>query len=144
MPLTSSELADELATALEGLRADRLDSIDALEPLYDRDVEFRDPIQQLRGVDAFMEMNRRLIGRCREIAFTPTSVASRGDNIFLAWSMAARPRVGPRIAVEGVTHARALGGRVVVHRDFWDLGELVTSPVPFAQTALRWLLKPIA
>jgi hypothetical protein len=40
-----------------------------LAELYDRDVLFRDPLQTLRGRDAFLTMNRRVLGRARRLSF---------------------------------------------------------------------------
>ena len=138
------DLPARLAGALQALAADRPESIEALRDLYDPEVEFRDPVQALRGVDAFLGMNRRLLGRVRAIRFDVTSAAGGPDEAFLAWKMTATAKLGPSVGVEGVTHARARGGRVVYHRDYWDLGEFFASGLPGGAAALRWLLKPIA
>ncbi len=140
----STALIDRLRSALVAIAPDRPEAIEALRPLYDPDVEFRDPIQALRGLDAFLAMNRRLLGRARELSFDVTSAGGSDAEIFLVWTMRATPRIGPRIAVDGVTHARTRGGLVVYHRDFWDLGELFASALPGGHTALRLLLKPLA
>jgi hypothetical protein len=54
------------------------------------------------------------------------------------------PKIGPTIQVDGATHLRAKNGRVVYHRDYWDLGEMFASAIPGGHTALRFLLKPLA
>jgi SnoaL-like domain len=137
-------LASRLRDALGELSPERPESVEGLRALYDPSVVFRDPIQTVQGLDAFLAMNLRLLGRARALSFEVTSAQSEGDEIFLAWTMRATPKIGPRIAVEGVTHATARAGRVVYHRDFWDLGELFASAVPGAAAALRVLLKPLA
>ena len=96
---------DSLRRALSAIAPRRPETVDALRPLYDGDVEFRDPIQHLRGLNAFMAMNHRLVGRTRELSFAVKSAVGEGDNVFLAWTMNAAPKIGPRIAVDGATHA---------------------------------------
>jgi len=41
-------------------------AIDRVAPYYTEDVVFIDPIQTVRGRDAFLEMNKRLIARSKE------------------------------------------------------------------------------
>jgi limonene-1,2-epoxide hydrolase len=139
-----SALATQIVAALQGLDAARPETVDALLPLYAQDIEFRDPIQCIRGLGEFIAMNKRLLARTRELTFDVKSVAGEGETIFLAWSMHAVPKLGPKIGVDGATHLVTRDGRVVVHRDYWDLGELVTSPVPRAHRLLQFFLKPLA
>jgi hypothetical protein len=140
----STALVDRLRSALVDIAPERPETVEALRPLYDPDVEFRDPIQTLRGLDPFLAMNRRLLGRARELSFDVTSAGGSDEEIFIVWTMRATPKIGPRIAVEGITQAKMRRGLVVYHRDFWDLGELFASAVPGGHAALRILLKPLA
>jgi hypothetical protein len=139
-----NDLPGRLRDALLDLDPARPESVETLRDLYDETVEFRDPIQTLYGVDAFLAMNRRLLGRVRSLSFDVSSAVGTDDEAYLEWTMHGRPKVGPRVQVQGVTHARARDGKVVYHRDFWDLGELAASAVPGGRSALRLLLKPLA
>ncbi len=71
---------------------------------------------------------------------------ARGDDeeVFLEWTMRGTPKLGPAISVSGVTRARARGGLIVDHRDYWDLGEMFASSIPGGQRILHGLLKPLA
>jgi SnoaL-like domain len=139
-----NDLPFRLRDALMALSPDRPESVEVLRELYDETVEFRDPIQTLYGVDAFLAMNRRLLGRVRSLRFDVTSALGTDGEAYLEWTMHGAPKLGPRLQVQGVTHARAKNGKVVYHRDFWDLGELAASAVPGGRSALRLLLKPLA
>jgi hypothetical protein len=138
---TDPSLFSRFRAALATLRPETLDD---LRDLYDPDLEFRDPIQTLHGVDAFIAMNRRLFARFRELEFDVTSGTGSDTDLFLVWTMRAAPKFGPRLVVDGATHARVGGGRVTYQHDYWDLGELVARAVPGGQGALRLLLKPFA
>jgi len=136
--------AERIRQLLEGLTPKDIDGVEKLRPLYDVGVIFQDPIQKVQGIDAFIALNRRLLGRAKELAFEVHQVTGADDQIFLTWTMHCEPKLGPKIRVDGVTHLRVKNDRVVMHRDYWDLGELFASALPGGQTALRFLLKPMA
>ncbi len=144
MPIEAPGLPARLADALRALSAERPESIEALRALYDPSVVFRDPIQTIHGVDGFLAMNRRLLARARAIAFDVTAAGGGPEEAFLTWTMTARPRVGPSVAVDGATHVRTRAGLVAYHRDYWDMGELFASAVPGGAAVLRLLRKPLA
>jgi hypothetical protein len=140
----SSDLPATIRQLLEGLRPDDPSSVESLRAVYDDDVSFEDPIQKVRGVDAFIALNHRLLGRSKELVFTVEAATGNDEQIFLAWSMHCVPKLGPKIKVDGATHIRARAGKVIRHRDYWDLGELFASAIPGGHKALRFLLKPMA
>lgn len=143
-PADANTLGKRLAQALEGLRADDAQTLDALPPLYDEAVTFRDPIQEIQGLDRFMEMNRRLLGRARTLSFGVLGMQESDDTIFIEWTMRCTPKIGPKMSVDGVTRAQVREGRVIHHRDYWDLGEFFTSPLPGGVKLLHFLLKPLS
>ena len=108
-------------------------AIDRLADLYDHDVVFRDPLQTLRGRDAFVAMNRRILARARRLSFVVASVAAGGGSVFLAWTMRYEPRVGPTIVFEGATHARTRAGLIVEQRDYWDLLSSLAESLPIVR-----------
>jgi ketosteroid isomerase-like protein len=91
----------------EALTADRIREIFSTQPFdeaavdravayYADDVVFVDPIQTLHGRAAFVEMNKRLLGRVRELRFDVDAVTVDAENVFLAWRMHARIRSNAR------------------------------------------------
>jgi hypothetical protein len=148
-----SGLPERIRELLENLRPGDAASVENLRAVYDTDVSFEDPIQKVRGVDEFIALNHRLFDRAKELVFTVESAAGTDEQIFLTWKMRCVPKLrvgrvpfgpGPTIHVDGATHLRAKNGRVVYHRDYWDLGEMFASAIPGGHTALRFLLKPLA
>ena len=63
------QVAESLRDALVEFGRDGERALTLLAELYDRDVLFRDPLQTLRGRDAFLTMNRRVLGRARRLSF---------------------------------------------------------------------------
>jgi len=113
-------------------------TVDRLVPWYADDVVFTDPIQTVRGRDAFVEMNRRLIRRAREIRFEARAMAQEGDEVFITWTMVMRAKLpSPPLRIDGVTHCTLRDGRVATHRDYWDLLGSMMGVIPLAGPVYR-------
>jgi hypothetical protein len=130
-------LAQRLASVFRELAGSPDQAVLAIEALYHPDVVFRDPIQTYTGRDAFVEMNLKLTRSMRELEFEVHDVGSGSRAIFLAWTMRARPRRGPRLVIPGVTHATVVDGLVVEHVDHWDLVGTFADVLPGAGRAYR-------
>ena len=60
--------------------------------------------------------------RCRELRCKAHEAAQAGDVIFVHWTMELRLGPSPLTVFEGTTRLRLDGeGRVIEHRDFFDL-----------------------
>jgi steroid Delta-isomerase len=105
---------------------------------------FRDPIQEVRGLDAFLAMNRRLLDRMRRLEWSVVSACGDESEAFLEWTMHGAPKMGPAVELSGVTRVRARDGLIVDHRDYWDMGELFASALPGGQRLLRLVRAPLA
>jgi ketosteroid isomerase-like protein len=135
------EIVGRLKHAVTLLGRDMEQANALLADLYAEDVFFQDPLQIVRGLPAFLEMNRRLASKTREIEVELAEAARAGESIFLVWNMRVVPRVGPRVSFEGVSHLRLRDGRVVYHRDYWDLLGSVMESVPLAGPLYRAAVK---
>jgi limonene-1,2-epoxide hydrolase len=142
--MSAPSLRDAILAAFTRLSADDVSSLEELRPLYADDVTFEDPIQKVHGIEAFLDVNRRLARRCRELSFSIERVVGDDTECVITWHMRFRPKVGPLFELDGVSHLRAEGGKVRFHRDYWDLATLFSSAVPGGQRLLRTLLKPLA
>jgi steroid Delta-isomerase len=137
-------LPDRVARFLPRLVPNSPAIFDELRALYADDVRFRDPIQEVHGIAEFLELNRRLLDRMREIAWDIHAAIGDDSYAVVEWTMRGTPRRGPALAVDGVTRVRARGGRIVDHRDYWDLSELAASTLSFGERVRRALLRPLA
>jgi hypothetical protein len=137
-------LSPRLSNLLVGLVPGRPEVFAELREIYADDVVFRDPIQEVRGLPAFVEMNERLLGRMRSLAWEIRGGWDGEGSAVIEWTMRGRPKLGPEFAVEGTSRVRAREGRVYDHRDYWDLGELFASGLPGGDRVLRALLRPFA
>ena len=117
---------------------------DSVRELYAEDVLFHDPIQIVRGLPAFVAMNERLVGRMKSLEWTILGTWGDDESACLEWNMKGRPKLGPEFSVDGMTRVSAKDGRITQHRDYWDLGELIASGLPYGPRVLRTVLRPIA
>lgn len=137
-------LPERLAVALKAVRPDSSDPIGQLRGLYADDMHFRDPIQQLDGLPAFLAMNEHLLKRLKKLDWEIRG--ARGDETYamLEWTMRATTRFGAAMSVDGATVVHARAGRIVDHRDYWDVGEMMASLLPGGLRLLHLLRKPLA
>ena len=135
-----AQVAESLRDALMDFGRDGERALTLLEELYDRDVLFRDPLQTLRGRDAFLAMNRRILGRARRLSFDVRDVLGGHDSLCLTWTMTYEMRRGPTLVFEGATHARVQGGAIIEQRDYWDL----LSTVAESHSLLRHVYAALA
>lgn len=114
----------------------------AVEDLYASDVWFRDPMQECRGRERFIQVNRSLAKKARALHFEVTDASGDDERFYLHWVMTMKPTLGPELRVEGVSRFAASGGRITEHHDFWDLGELMASPLPGGRRIVHALCRP--
>ncbi len=140
----AADLAARTAELLTNLVPGRSEIFDELRAHYAHDLVFRDPIQEVHGIDAFLAMNERLLGRMKSLDWRIHAAFGDGHIALIEWTMIGKPRFGPEVTVDGATRVQARDGRVVDHRDYWDLSELAASIVPFGERVRHALLKPLA
>ncbi|MBA3460611.1 MAG: nuclear transport factor 2 family protein [Deltaproteobacteria bacterium] len=139
-----SALPQRLAEFLPRLVPGSPAVFDEIPRLYADTIRFRDPIQGVHGIAAFVDLNRRLLGRMQTLEWQIHAAIGDESYAVLEWTMRGKPKRGPALAVDGVTRVHAAGGRIVDHRDYWDLSELVASTVSFGERVRRAILRPLA
>lgn len=115
--------------------------------LYTDDIRFTDPAHTVVGIDALASYLNHQYAPVTACTFTATGEWACGDTLFLQWDMVLRhPRLagGNRITVNGLSqlqcHSCADGQtRIALHRDYFDLGQLLYENVPLLGSATRWL-----
>ena len=112
-----------------------------IETYYHPDVRFRDPIQALEGRAAFIEMSERLVKRCRELRAHVNDAAQTGNVIMLQWTMEMKLGPTPLTRIEGCTKLTLDDqGRVVAHRDYFDLWGDSLGSTPGIGKLYRWFV----
>lgn len=133
----TSERLQALADFYQGLSRE---SLPGLRRLYAEQARFRDPFNDVRGVEAIGAIFEHMFDACVTPRFHVTHGAEAGDIGYLHWQFrfALRRGGGSReYCIEGVSRLCFDDqGRVREHLDFWDPAASLYHHIP----GLGWLL----
>lgn len=120
-------------------------TIDQLPNFYATDAEFKDPFNEVRGIDAIAHIFRHMFTQVDEPRFVIGSRFCGEDDeggVMLLWDFHFRTK-GRRpqaICVRGTSHLRFdAAGKVVLHRDYWDAAEELYAKLPLLGPLVRGL-----
>ncbi len=129
-----------LALAYEQLTAETLEQ---LLQCYAPDAHFRDPFNDVRGVQSIGDVFRHMFRTLAQPRFTVLQCQQQEGEAFLLWRLDYRLRAWrPARArcIRGATHVRFDSqGRVLLHRDYWDAAEELYETLPLLGPLMRWL-----
>ncbi|MBS3803229.1 MAG: nuclear transport factor 2 family protein [Oleiphilaceae bacterium] len=118
-----------------------------LDLVYGKTIEFTDPFTSVKGLDALREYFEGAYSNVIECRFEFGDTVIDDDNACLTWVMNLRHkriRRGELIQVDGISRLRLENGRVILHRDYFDAGQLLYENLPVLGSAVRWLRKNAA
>ncbi len=104
-----------------------------LEQIYHKDVVFEDSAHRLEGWEQLSAYFDSLYTNVIKCDFDIRHHQQVEDSGFLTWTMQLQhPKlnVGEAVKVNGVSHIRFSGDRVIFHRDYFDLGEMLYENIP--------------
>ncbi len=114
---------------------------DHILPYYDKDILFKDSVQEIRGIERFAEMTRRLARRSRNIAFHVRNSVMQNNLIFIEWEMVISYRSFPTSSVFGASRILLRNGKVLEQRDYYDLWGDIFDNIPFVGKGYRRFMR---
>jgi hypothetical protein len=125
------------------------DTIHLADDFYDTDVVFLDPIVELRGRDALKAYYADMYENVTSIRFDFSGGMEKDDEVVVFWTMEVRAKGlkgGEPVLLDGVSHIRYGGdsGRVIYHRDYFDMGAFVYENVPVLGSIVRYAKKRLS
>lgn len=115
-----------------------------LNQLYDENVVFIDPVAKHTGLAALQDYFDRLLKHTDSCRFDIKCVSDTQPRVFVSWQMLfIHPRLnsGKQVTVNGVTELEFKLDKVVFHRDYYDLGEMLYENIPVLGALVRLLKK---
>lgn len=110
------------------------ESLGELDAYYTGDAYFKDPFNEVRGVEPIRAIFAKMFRQVEEPRFKVTETIGDENGLVLVWEMTFRMKsVRPTEVqvIRGVSHLRfAESGKVTYHRDYWDTGEELYSKLP--------------
>jgi len=117
-----------------------------LAGVYADDVIFEDPAHRLEGIDALRTYFERNLENVDECVFDILHTQTSTERASVEWVMTFRhPHLngGKVVKVDGVSML-SYQDKVVWHRDYYDMGQLLYEQVPFLGAVVRRLKKRVA
>jgi len=135
---TQQERSDRIRQTFDDVR---VDTLDLLDELYAEEVVFEDPLGRIEGLDGFKVYMEAMYQYVQEISWAYTDEVIQGDTHVLYWTMTLRTKglnKGKPFSVDGTSHIKfGEGGKIVYHRDYFDMGAYVYERVP----VVKWFVK---
>jgi steroid delta-isomerase len=118
------------------------DSARTLSQIYTDDVWFKDPFNEVQGLEQVSHIFTHMFEQVDAPRFVVTHSVLQDDQAFLTWDFLFRMRrfSDDEQCIRGASHVRfASDGRVAYHRDYWDAAEELYEKLPVVGSLMRWL-----
>ncbi|KAF7764595.1 hypothetical protein PCIT_b0633 [Pseudoalteromonas citrea] len=118
----------------------RADNVSVLDDVYHPEITFVDPLHSVKGLEALTSYFTHLYANVKSIDFDISACFTDGDNGFVYWRMRyVHPRLnsGKDVTVEGHSKLIFSEGKVIHHRDYFDVGELLYRQIPVLGSLIK-------
>ncbi|UBQ06777.1 nuclear transport factor 2 family protein [Tepidimonas taiwanensis] len=122
------------------------ESLRELPTVYTEDARFRDPFNDVQGVEAIRRIFAHMYRQLDDPRFIVRERLGDAQQAFLTWDFVFRFRGEARERrIRGCTHlCFAADARVREHRDYWDAAEELYAQLPLIGALMRWLQRRLA
>jgi steroid delta-isomerase len=117
----------------------------AVGAVYADDAYFRDPFNEVRGLEAIARIFDHMYDALDEPRFRIAETILEGDSAVLIWDFEFRVKKWqPEVTqvIHGLSHVRfGPDGRVTYHRDYWDAAGELYAKLPLVGPLMRYLAR---
>lgn len=111
-------------------------------PYYDKDIFFRDTIQEIHGIEEFSAMTKRLTKRSKQLNMAIINAVKDGDKIFIEWEMTLSFKKYPSSILHGSSRITlSKKGKIKEQRDYYDLWGDIFDNIPRFNKVYRKFVK---
>ena len=111
-------------------------------PYYDKDIRFRDSVQELHGIDDFVAMTERLTKRSKDLKMNIVNAVKNDHVYFIEWEMTIKFKKNPSSILYGASRLTVNDeGRIIEQRDYYDLWGDIFDNIPRFGKAYRKFMK---
>lgn len=119
-------------------------NLELLSEIYSDDIEFIDPMHQINGIAELRAYFANLYSNVKHCQFDITDSFSAGNNAFIYWTMHyAHPKLssGKTISVQGHSKLIFKKDKIIKHRDYFNVGELLYKHIPLLGSVINYIDK---
>lgn len=130
-----------LARYAEAFETVTPETLDRFRDLVTDDVRFRDPFNEVEGVEAFLRVFEQMYEDTDDPQFKVTRVVEGEPVGFITWDFTFRPKGKQDVwTVDGATEVHLTpSGKISAHLDHWDAGGQFYARLP----VLGWMIKQV-
>jgi hypothetical protein len=118
-------------------------TLDEVPRFYAANAAFKDPFNEVRGSEAIERIFRHMFSQVTEPRFVVGSCFCGVDGAILLWDFHFRTRAPLPVramTARGASHLRFdAAGKIVLHRDYWDVAEELYAKLPLIGPLMRGL-----
>ena len=137
-------MIDKFSAAYAELTAEK---IAHFPDLYADDVVFMDPVQQIYSVQDLQVYFFRIIEQTYYHRVKVIRAFSSDNDVFILWELSyahANLEQGDDIPVEGASHLRLEGERIIFQRNYYDMGAMLYEHIPLISRVVHYMKGKIA
>ena len=133
--MTNADSCEQYIRLFEELSMERLEGI---EDFVSVDIKFKDPFNELSGLDAFRRLLIKTLNDVKGLKFEVTHRAWTEDVLFLRWSFQGEVKGLNNWRVEGMSEINFdERGLICQHIDHWDAAGQFYEKLPLIGTIIR-------
>jgi steroid delta-isomerase len=133
--MTNADSCEQYIRLFEELSMERLEGI---EDFVSVDIKFKDPFNELSGLDAFRNLLVKMLNDVKGLKFKVTHRAWTEDVLFLRWSFQGEVKGLNYWRVEGMSEINFdERGLICQHIDHWDAAGQFYEKLPLIGTIIR-------
>jgi len=111
-------------------------------PYYDRDIFFKDTIQEIHGIKDFTAMTQRLTKRSKQLKMSIVNTIMDGNIVFIEWEMTLSFKKYPSSILYGSSRLKiSEEGKIIEQRDYYDLWGDIFDNIPRFGKVYRKFIK---
>lgn len=127
-------------------------NIEQLEDIYHQDIVFVDPVTTHNGLNGVKHYFANLLANTRSCSFIIHNVIDCQDNStdiqhVVTWTMTLETsglNRGRPISLDGTSMLRVVDDKIILHRDYYDVGQMVYENVPVLGYFIKRIKKGLA
>mgnify|MGYP000291857746 FL=1 len=113
-----------------------------LDTIYHREVTFIDPLNHLEGFDELYRYFEGLYQNLQSCEFIIENTIFHGNEAAIYWTMTYQHNKlnqGKSVTVAGSSYIKGEGDKVILHRDYLDLGAMIYEQLPLFGKLTKWV-----
>jgi hypothetical protein len=100
-------------------------------PYYDKDIYFKDSIQEIHGIEEFSAMTKRLTKRSKKLDMHIVNAVMKENKIYIEWEMTLSFKKYPSSILYGSSRLTiSKEGKIKEQRDYYDLWGDIFDNIP--------------